>query len=100
LLFAIQKSSKFGRFLHALLAVMFQRPSRLTPIEQNALGGGQSLNHILIPAPPTAIAYSAFGGKGIRWIEIEGGLVSLRVVNAFFVDFEVRSLVWVIGSPE
>jgi hypothetical protein len=35
-----------------------------------------------------------------RWIDIEDGSDSFRVVNELLVDFEVRSLVLVIGSPE
>jgi hypothetical protein len=47
----------------------------------------------------TEIDGSAFRLSGIESIEIEEGSVSFRVVNEFLVDFAVRSLVFVIGSP-
>jgi putative effector of murein hydrolase LrgA (UPF0299 family) len=80
--------------------VTFERPSKLTTIEQDAFWYCESLTRLFIPASVTAIAESAFTGSGIESIEIDDGSVSFRVVNEFLVDFEVRSLVWVIGSPE
>jgi hypothetical protein len=54
----------------------------------------------LIPASVTEIDGLAFRWSGIKSIEIEEGSVSFRVVKDFLVDFAVRSLFWVIGSPE
>jgi hypothetical protein len=58
------------------------------------------LNRFVIPASVTAIHGSAFTYTGIRLVEIEEGPASFRVLDGFLVDFEVHSLVWVIGSPE
>jgi hypothetical protein len=58
------------------------------------------LNRLSIPASVTAIHDAAFGSSGINKIGIGEGSVSFRVVNEFLVDFEVRSLVWLIGSAE
>jgi hypothetical protein len=69
-------------------------------IERDAFWDCQSLTRLFIPASVTVIAESVFTGSGIESLEIEDGSVSFRVVNEFLVDFEVRSLVWVIGSPE
>jgi hypothetical protein len=84
----------------SLGSVTFERPSRLATIEGSAFLFCESLNRFLIPASVTAIDDFAFGGSGIRSIDIEDGSISFRVLNEFLVDFEVRSLVWVIGSPE
>jgi hypothetical protein len=89
----------FG-FCESLQAVMFEPPSRLTTISEFAFFHCQSLDSLCIPASVTEIAQWAFENSGIRSIGIEEGSVSFRVVSAFLVDFEVRSLVWVIGSPE
>jgi hypothetical protein len=58
------------------------------------------LTRFCIPASVTAIHDSVFIGSGLRSIGIEEGSVSFRVLNELLVDFDVRSLVWVIGSPE
>jgi hypothetical protein len=87
-------------YCESLGSAAFERPSRLATIEECAFSNCQSLTWLSIPASVTAIQERAFGGSGIRSIAIEGGSVSFRVVNEFLVDFEVRSLVWVIGSPE
>jgi hypothetical protein len=84
----------------SLRSVTFERPSKLTTIEQAAFWYCQSLTRLFIPVSVTAIAESAFTGSGLESIEIDDGSVSFRVVNEFLVDFEVRSLVWVIGSVE
>jgi hypothetical protein len=84
----------------SLQSATFERPSRLAAIGQFAFADCQLLNWISIPASVTAIQDDAFGGSGIGSIEIEDGSVSFRVVKEFLVDFEIRSLVWVIGSPE
>jgi hypothetical protein len=84
----------------SLCSVVFESPSRLTTIENGALWECQSLTHLSIPASVTAIKSEAFCGTGIRSIEVEEGSVSFRVQNELLVDFEVRSLIWVIGSPE
>jgi hypothetical protein len=80
--------------------VTFEWPSRLATIEAGAFFGCRSLPRLLIPASVTAIDGSAFRDSGISSIEISAASGSFRVLNEFLVDFEVRSLVWVIGSPE
>jgi hypothetical protein len=55
-----------------------------------------SLGWLSIPAPVTAIDLTALEGSGIQSIVIEDGSVSFRVANEFLVDFDIRSLVWVI----
>jgi hypothetical protein len=87
-------------FSSFLQTVMFAPASRLATIDQSAFLLCESLNPFSIPASVTAIHDRAFLGSGIRSIEIEEGPVSFRVVNELLVAFEVRSLVWVIGSPE
>jgi hypothetical protein len=84
----------------SLHSVMFERPSKLAKIEPGVFFGCKSLNRFVIPGSVMAIEPSAFECSGIRSIDIEEGTVSFRVMNAILVDFEVRSLVWVIGSPE
>jgi hypothetical protein len=84
----------------SLRSVTFELPSRLAAIERGVFFHCQSLNRFLIPASVTAIDESAFWGSRIGSIGIEEGSISFRVLNEFLVDFEVRSLVLVIGSPE
>jgi hypothetical protein len=84
----------------SLRSATFERPSRLARISGYAFSNCRSLTWISIPASVTAIEDRAFYGSGIRSIEIEDGSVSFRVVEECLVDFEVRSLVWVIGSSE
>jgi hypothetical protein len=84
----------------SLGSVTFERPSRLTTIGRGAFLLCQSLNRFLIPASLTAIDELAFEGSGIRSIELEEGSISFRVENELLVDFEVRSLVWLIESPK
>jgi hypothetical protein len=84
----------------SLGSLTFERRSRLATIGESAFESCDSLTRLLIPASVTAIDGSAFGRSGIGSIEIEEGSISFRVVNEFLVDFGVRSLVWVIGSPE
>jgi hypothetical protein len=59
-----------------------------------------SLEWFVVPASVAAIGDGAFASSGIRSIGLEEGSVSFRVLDKLLVDFEVRSLVWVIGSPE
>jgi hypothetical protein len=84
----------------ALGSAIFERPSNLATIEKEAFSWYFSLDRFFIPASVTAIDGSAFSNAHIRSIEIEEGSVSFRVVNDLLVDFDVRSLVWTIGSPE
>jgi hypothetical protein len=84
----------------SLGSVTFEPPSRLATIERETFLSCESLNCLSIPAAVTAIRESAFHGAGIRSITIEDGSVSFRVVNEFLLDFEERSLVFVMGSPE
>jgi hypothetical protein len=84
----------------SLGSVTFGRPSTLATIEQYAFLSCRSLNRLHLPASVKAIDGSAFCDSGISSIEIEEGSVSFRVVNEFLVDFEFRSLVLVMGSPE
>jgi hypothetical protein len=84
----------------SLQSLTFERGSRLAAIDKDAFSNCQSLPWISIPASVTAIQDRAFGASGIGSIEIEDGSVSFRVVKEFLVDFEIRSLIWVIGSPE
>jgi hypothetical protein len=84
----------------SLELVTFELPSRLATIGASAFSHCRSLSRLVIPASVTAIADSVFKGSGISSIEIEDGSISFRVENEFLVDFEFRSLVWVIGSPE
>jgi hypothetical protein len=79
---------------------MFEPSSTLATIEAHAFWACQSLSQFFIPASMTAIDGWSFHGSGIRSIAIEDGSVSFRVVNELLVDFEFRSLVLVIGSPE
>jgi hypothetical protein len=87
-------------FCLSLESVIFEATSRLATIENGVFSFCRSLDRLSIPASVTAIHDPAFGSSGISWIGIEEGSVSFRVVNEFLVDFEVRSLVWVIESPE
>jgi hypothetical protein len=87
-------------FCRSLHSVLFEPPSRLTMIESGAFSDCGSLNRFVIPASVTAIDRAVFSCSGIRSIEIEEGSVSFRVVNELLVDFDIRSLVSVIGSPE
>jgi hypothetical protein len=87
-------------FCKSLQSLMFDRPSRLATIERHAFSFCESLRRLCIPASVTTIDNSAFAGSGIGSIEIEEGSVSFRVENDLLVDFEARSLVWVIGSPD
>jgi hypothetical protein len=80
--------------------VAFEEFSRLTTIDQGALSGCESLNQFVIGASVTAVDASAFRTSGIRSIDIEDGSISFKVLNELLVNFEVHSLVWVIGSPE
>jgi hypothetical protein len=84
----------------SLRSVTFERPSRLATIGDHAFLDCRSLNRLFLPASVAAIGRSAFAGSGITSIEIAKGSVSFRVVKELLVDFEVRALVWVIGSPE
>jgi hypothetical protein len=84
----------------SLQSVTFERPSRLAAIGQFAFLSCRSLTWLSIPASVTAIEDDAFSASGLRSIAIKDGSVSFRVVKEFLVDFAVRSLVWVIGSPE
>jgi hypothetical protein len=79
---------------------MFERPSTLATIGESALYRCESMTSVVIPVSVTVIDGQAFEGSRIRWIEVEEGSVSFRVVNDLLVDFEARSVVWVIGSPE
>jgi hypothetical protein len=84
----------------SLGSVTFQQPSKLTGIGEAAFFNCISLNRLFIPASVTVIACAAFQRSAIRSISIEAGSVSFRVLNDLLVDFDVRSLVWVIGSPD
>jgi hypothetical protein len=88
------------RDCQSLQSVMFETPSKLATIDEYAFCACKSLTWFSLPASVTAMDGSAFYFGRIRAIEIGEGSVSFRVVNEFLVDFEVRSLVWVIGSPE
>jgi hypothetical protein len=74
-------------------------PSRLATISDRAFSHCESLKRLVIPGSVTAIESLVFVHSGIRSIEVEEGSVSFRVVNGLLVDFEVRSLIWVIGAP-
>jgi hypothetical protein len=87
-------------FCQSLQSLVFERPSRLATIERYTFSDCQSLNRLCIPASVTSIHDPVFNGTGIRWIEIEEGSLSFGVREGLLVDFDVRSLVWVIGSPE
>jgi hypothetical protein len=69
-------------------------------IDENAFAYSRSLDHFSIPASVTVLGGSAFSSDVLRSIEIEEGSASFRILNDLLVDFEVRSLVWVIGSPD
>jgi hypothetical protein len=84
----------------SLQSMMFEPPCKLAAIETSALLLCESLRWLCLPASVTAIADDPFSGSAIRSIDIEDGSVSFRVLNGLLVDSEVRSLVWVIGSPE
>jgi hypothetical protein len=88
------------QFCESLQSVMFERPSRLAAINYHAFFLCRSLNRFCIPASVRTIRDFVFAVSGISSIEIEEGSVSFRVVNDLLVDFEVRSLLYVIGSPE
>jgi hypothetical protein len=88
------------RFCWSLRSVTFERQSTLATIGDHAFRDCRSLNRLFLPASVTTICENAFGCTRIKSIEIEEESVSFRVVNELLVDFEVRSLVWVIGSPE
>jgi hypothetical protein len=79
---------------------MFERRSQLVRIDSRVFFDCGFLHRLLIPASVTTIDGTAFLDSSIRSIGIEEGSVSFRVVNGLLVDFEVRLLVWVIGSPE
>jgi hypothetical protein len=79
---------------------MFEQPSRLATIEHGTFFSCESLKRLCIPASVTAIHGLVFNTSGISSIEIEEESVSFRILNGFLVDFEVRSLLYVIGSPE
>jgi hypothetical protein len=83
-----------------LESVMFEPRSRLAMIEESAFLYCHGLRWLCIPASVTAIEARAFSGSGVRSIRIEPGSVSFRVVHDFLVDFHVRSLIWLIGSPD
>jgi hypothetical protein len=85
---------------HSLQSVVFEPPSRLETIEEDAFSGCRSLHGFVIPASVTAIHGAAFHQTEISSLEIEEGSVSFRVMDELLVDLEVRSLIWVIGSPE
>jgi hypothetical protein len=87
-------------YCRSIRSVMFEPPSRLATIDAFAFFACRSLDCLYIPASMTAIDGRAFEFSGIRSIEIEAGSVSFRVINGFLVDFGIRSLVLVIGSPE
>jgi hypothetical protein len=84
----------------SLGSVTFEAPFRLATMEEGAFLLCESLNRLFIPASVTAIDELAFGGSGIRSIELEEGSISFRVENELLVDFEGWSLIWRIGSPE
>jgi hypothetical protein len=84
----------------SLQSVTFERPSSLAAIDRYAFSNCHSLTWLSIPAWVSEIHEGAFYDSGIRSIAIEDGSVSFGVVKEFLVDFEVRSLVWVIGSLE
>jgi hypothetical protein len=98
-LVGLLRSGSF-RCCRSLGSAIFERPSNVATIEENAFFWCSWLTHFSIPASVTAIGDSAFTSSGISPIEIEEGSVSFRVLNDLLVDFEVRSLIWVIGSPE
>jgi hypothetical protein len=93
-----------GKFCFAscasLQSVMFEPPSRLTTIEYGTFAICQSLHRLFLPASLTAIDARVLARSGIGSIGIDDGSVSFKVVNEFLVDFGVRSLIWVIGSPD
>jgi hypothetical protein len=84
----------------SLQSATLERRPILATIDQDAFFNCQSLNWLCIPDSVRAIGDRAFEGSGIRSIEVEDGSVSFRVVKEVLVDFEIRSLVWVIGSRE
>jgi hypothetical protein len=83
-----------------LSSAIFEQPSRLATIGEEAFSWCPSLRRFLIPASVTVLDGSAFLSSGISSIEIEEGSVSFRILNGLLVDYEVRSLIWVIGSRE
>jgi hypothetical protein len=87
-------------YCQSLQSVMFERPSRIATIGASAFWFCFSLDWFSIPASVTEMDGSAFTGSRIRSVGIEEGSTSFRVVNELLVDFEVRSLVLAIGSPE
>jgi hypothetical protein len=87
-------------FCGSLQSVMFEPPSTLATIEAFAFLNCRSLDWFSIPASVTAMDGSAFVGSRIRSVGIEKGSVSFKIRNDFLVDFGMRVLVLVIGSPE
>jgi hypothetical protein len=80
--------------------VTFEDPSRLATIGELAFRDCSALHWLFLPASLASIAPSAFEMSGLDSIGVEDGSVSFRVLEHLLVDFEVRSLLWVIGSPE
>jgi hypothetical protein len=87
-------------YCKSLQSAIFEPPSRLATICEHAFFDSQSLDRFCRPASVAAIGDAVFEASRIRSIEIEESSVSFRVLNEFLVDFEVRSLIWVIGSPD
>jgi hypothetical protein len=91
---------EFVGYCRSLGSVIFERPFRPATIATFAFSGCQSLTWLFIPASVTTIEHAAFQDSGIVSIEVSTESVSFRVQDEFLIDFEIRSLVWVIGSPE
>jgi hypothetical protein len=83
----------------SLRSVVFDPGSSLVTIDSEAFDCCALLTFFILPASVTAIHPRALDGN-FRSIEIEEGSVSFRVCGEFFVDFDVRLLIFVIGSPE
>jgi hypothetical protein len=80
--------------------VIFEGPSRLAGVDEWAFFDCRCLNWLFGPASVKSVDGTAFAGSGIVSIEISQGSDSLRVRDEFLFDFESRSLILVIGSPE
>jgi hypothetical protein len=79
---------------------MFEPQSRLTTISNGAFLQCRSLKSLCIPASVTDIWERPFLRAGITSLAIEEGSAAFSVRDGFLLDFEGRSLLWVIGSPE
>jgi hypothetical protein len=82
-----------------LQSVVFEPQSKLAVIEGGVFGGCSLLHRVCLPASLSSIRERAFQGCHITSLEIEEGSVSFRVRDGLLLDFEERSLIWVIAHP-